>query len=82
MNIFNRGKRLGINENEFEGRKQANLELDKTSGKGIQVSVLTISMVIFDVDTCLVILHVLYILICELFMDRYAYDMICVYYKM
>ena len=64
MNIFNRVKRLGITENEFEGRKQANLELDRTSAKVIQVSGLTIGMVIFDVDTCLMVLHVSYILIC------------------
>ena len=45
-------KRLGISENEFERRKQANLELDRTSAKVIQLSGLTISMVIFDVDMC------------------------------
>ena len=76
MNIFNRVKHLDISENEFERRKQANLELDRTSAKVIQVSGLTIDMVIFDVDTCLVVLHMSYILMCELFIDRCAYDMI------
>ena len=64
MNIFNKVKLLGISANEFEGRKQVNLELARTSAKVIQVSGLTIGMVIFDVDMCPVVLHMSYILIC------------------
>ena len=62
--MFNRVKRLGISENEFGGRKQANLEFERTSAEVIQVIGFTIGMVIFDVDTCFVNLHVSYILIC------------------
>ena len=38
-------KCLYISGNEFEGQKQANLELDRTSAKAIQVSGLTIGVV-------------------------------------
>lgn len=58
MNIFNRVKHLDISGNEFEGQKQANLELHRTSAKVIQISDFTIGMFIFDVDTCSVVLHV------------------------
>ena len=61
------------------GRKQANLELDRTSVKVIQVSALTIDMIIFDVDTCPVILHVSYILICVNCLWIYMLMIECVY---
>ena len=61
--------------------KQANLELDRTSTKVIQASGLTMGMVIFDVDMCPMVLY-MYIDMCELFMDRYAYDMIGICYDM
>ena len=58
MNIFNRVKYLDISGNEFEGQKQANLELQRTSAKVVQISDFTIGMFIFNVDTCSVVLHV------------------------
>ena len=83
LNISYLTRCLDISENEFEGRKQVNLELDRTSAKTIQVSGLTIGMVIFNVDMCPVVLHVSYILICvnclwiDMLLICYVYVIIC-----